>query len=177
MATLVPTCVPNLWGPPSWECPSCSRAMHATYPWNVTLMGLSSSSGSLLVLRLNVLFTPPAWTPRDLDFSLLIIGVLSGIHVSWPSSVVWVTDARCHITLTLLPMTHQHILVIDVWPLFGTLARVAHKTLAHAAHGTQLTWSTITNSQRRPRTGRYSFDLILKVECIYIFLYLNLEAS
>jgi len=57
-------------------------------------MGLSASSGSLLVLHLNVLFTPHAWTPRDLGFSLLIIGVLSGIHLSWPSSAVWVTDAR-----------------------------------------------------------------------------------
>jgi len=159
MATWIPTCAPNLWGHPSWGCPNCSRAMHAAYPWNATLMGLSSSSGSLLVLRLNALFTPHAWTPRDLGFSLLITGVLSGIRLSWPNSAVWVTDARCHIALTLLPMTHQHILVIDVWPLFGTLTRVACETLAHVACGTQLTWPTITSSQRCPRTGRYKVKI------------------
>jgi len=129
MATWVPTYAPNLWGHSSWECPSCSRAMYAVYPWNVTLMGLSASSGSLLVLRLNALFTPHAWTPRDLGFSLLITGVLSEIHLSWPNSVVWVTDVWCHIAFTLMPRTHQHILVINVWPLFDTLACVARETL------------------------------------------------
>jgi len=121
MTTWVPTCTPNLWGHPSWECPNCSRSMHAAYPWNVTLMGLNASSGSLLVLCLNALFTPHAWTPRDLGFPLLIIGLLSGIHFSCPSSAVWLTDVRCRITLTLLPRTHQHILVIIVWPFIGTL--------------------------------------------------------
>jgi len=72
MTTWVPTCAPNLWGHPSWECPSCSRAMHAAYHWHIALMGLSSSSGSLLVLRLNALFTSHAWIPHDLGFSLLI---------------------------------------------------------------------------------------------------------
>jgi len=42
--------------------------MHAAYPWNVTLLGLTSPRGSLLVLRLNTSFTPHAWTPRDLGF-------------------------------------------------------------------------------------------------------------
>jgi len=56
---------------------------------------------------------------------LAIIFISSGIHLSWPSSAVWVTDARCHIALTLLSRTHQHILVIDVWPLIDTLARAA----------------------------------------------------
>ena len=129
--------------------------MHAVYPWNVTLTSLSSSSYSLLVLCLNASFTPHAWTPRNLGFSLLITGVLSRIHLSWPSSAVWVTDARCHIALTLLPRTHQHILVIDAWPLFGTLAHVPCETLTHAARGTQLMWPTITSNQRRTRIGRY----------------------
>jgi len=44
--------------------------MHAAHPWNVTLIDRISSSGSLLVLRLNALSTPHAWTPRDLGFSL-----------------------------------------------------------------------------------------------------------
>jgi len=70
MTTWVPTCAPNLWGHPSWECPSCSRAMHATHPWNVTLTGRISSSVSLLVLRLNTSSTPHAWIPGDLGFSL-----------------------------------------------------------------------------------------------------------
>ena len=116
-------------------------------------MGLSSSSGSLLVLRLNALFTPHAWALRDLGFSVLITGVLYGIHLLWPNSTVWVTDFRCHIAHTLLLRTHQLIPMIDAWPLFGTLARVTCETLAHVARGTQLTWPTITNGQRRPRTG------------------------
>jgi len=129
MTTWVPTCAPKLWGHPSWECPSWSRAMHAAYPWNVTLMGLSTSSGSLLVLR-----------PHGPGFSLLITDVWSGIHFTWPNSAIWVTDVRCHIALTLLPRTHQHILVIDAWPLLGNFAHVPCKTLARAARGTQLTW-------------------------------------
>ena len=153
MTTWVPTCAPNLWGHPSWECPNCSRVMHATYPWNITLTGLSSSSGSLLVLRLNASFTPHAWTPRDLGFSILITSVCFGTHLSWPSSPVW--DVRCHIALTLLPRTHQHILTNDAWPLFDTLTHVPCETLAHVARGTQLTWPTITSSQRRPMTSRY----------------------
>jgi len=68
MTTWVPTCAPNLWGHPSWECPSYPRAMHAAHPWNVTLTGRYSSS--LLVLRLNTSSTPHARTPRDLGFSL-----------------------------------------------------------------------------------------------------------
>jgi len=44
--------------------------MHAAYPWNITQKGLGSSRGSLLGLHLNVSFTPHAWTPRDLCFSL-----------------------------------------------------------------------------------------------------------
>jgi len=159
MTTWVPTCAPNLWGHPSWECPSCSRVVHAAYLWNVTLTSLSSSSGSLLVLRLNALFTPHAWTPRDLGFSLLITGVLSGIHLLWSNFAVWVTDVQCYIALNLLPRTHRHILVIDVWPLFGTLARVARKTLAHAARGTHLTWPTITSSQRRSMIGQYRYQV------------------
>ena len=71
--------------------------MHAAYPWNATLMGLNVSGGSLLVSHLNALFTPDAQTPCDLGFPLLITGVLSGTHLSWPSSIVWVTEARCHI--------------------------------------------------------------------------------
>jgi len=84
MTTGVPTCAPNLWGQPSWECPSCSCAMHAAYHWYVTLTGLSSPNGSFLVLRLNVPFTPHAWTPRDLGFSLLITSVWSGTHLTRP---------------------------------------------------------------------------------------------
>jgi len=94
--------------------------------------------------------------PRDLGFSLLITGVWSGIHLSWPSSPVWVTDVWCHIALTLLSRTHQYILVINAWPLFGTLAHVPCETLAHATRGTQLTWPNIASGQRRPRTGRYN---------------------
>ena len=130
--------------------------MHAAYPWNVTFTGLSSSNGSLLVLRLNASFTPHAWTPRDLGFSLLITGVWSGTHLPWLSSPVWVTDVRCHIALTLLPRTHQHILVNDAWPLFDTLAHVPCETLSYVGRETQLTWPTITSSQRRPMTSRYT---------------------
>jgi len=117
-------------------------------------MGLSTSSGSLLVWRLNALCTPHTWTPRDLGFYLLITGVLSGIHLSWSSFTVWVTDVRCHVALTLLSRTHQHILVIDVWPLVGTLG-VSREALAHAACGTQHTWPTSTSGQQHLRTGRY----------------------
>jgi len=86
---------------------------------------------------------------------LLITGVFSGTHLSWSNSTVWVADARRHIGLTLLLRTHRHTLVIDNRPLIGTLARAACETLAHAACGTQLTWPTITSSQRCPRNGRY----------------------
>ena len=34
----------------------------------LTLMGLSASTNYLVVLRLNALYTPPAWIPRDLGF-------------------------------------------------------------------------------------------------------------
>ena len=47
-----------------------SVTMHAVYPWNVTLTGRITFSGSFLVLRLNASSTPHAWTPRDLGFSL-----------------------------------------------------------------------------------------------------------
>jgi len=70
MTTWVPTGAPYLWGHPFWECPSYSRAMHAAHPWNVTLTGRISSSGSLLVLRLNASSSPHAWAPCDLGFSL-----------------------------------------------------------------------------------------------------------
>jgi len=113
--------------------------MHASYPWNVTLTGLSSSSGTLLVLRLNASFTPHAWTPRDLGFSLLITGVWSGIHLTWPSSVAWVTDVRCHIALTL-----RH------------LGSRVSRDPGPRRSWTQLMWPTITSAQRRPRTGRYN---------------------
>lgn len=155
MATWVPNCAPNLWGHPPWGCPSCSCAMHAVYPWNAILMGLNASSGSLLVLHLNGLFTLRTWTLRDLGFPLLKTGVLSGIHFSWSSFAVWIIVVRCHFDLTLLSRTHRHILVIDVLPLVGILAGATCGTVAHAACGSHLTWPTITSSQQCPRTGRY----------------------
>jgi len=83
----------------------------------------------------------------------------SGTHFLWPSSTIWVTDVLCHIALTVFLRTHLHILVNDVWPLFGTLTHVPCETLAHAAHGTQLAWPTITSSQRCSRTGRYRYSI------------------
>ena len=71
MSTWVQTCAPNLLGYPSWEFSSCSHAMHAAHPWNVTLMGRISSNGSLLVSRQNTSSTPYAWAPRDPGFSLI----------------------------------------------------------------------------------------------------------
>jgi len=56
----------------------------------------------------------------------------------------------------LLSRTRRHTLVIDIRPLISTLAHVTCETLAHAACGTQLTWPTITSSQRSLRTGRYT---------------------
>ena len=70
MTTWVPTHAPNLWGHPSWECPSCSRAMYAAHLWNMTLTGHISSSGSLFVLHLSASSTPHEWAPHYLGFSL-----------------------------------------------------------------------------------------------------------
>jgi len=157
MTTWVPTCAPNLWGHPSWECPSCSRVMHAAHPWNVTLTGRISSSDSLLVLHLNASSTPHARTSRDLGFSLT-----DNWCVVWDPPLVAQLCClshyvRCLIALTMLLRTHQHILVIDLWPLFATLAHMLCETLAHTARGTNLQGPIITSGQR-PRTGRFHFS-------------------
>ena len=71
--------------------------------------------------------------------------------------------------LSILPRTHQHILVIDVWPLFGTLAHVPRETLAQCR-----SWDppyaapSLLVVKRHPRTGWYtstpvsSFNLFSK---------------
>jgi len=79
--------------------PGSALAVHVScmqfHPRKVTLTSRIFSSGSLLVLRLNASSTPHAWTPRDLGFSpQLATGVWPGIHLSWPSSAVRVTDVR-----------------------------------------------------------------------------------
>ena len=132
-----------------------------------------ASKTLLLVSRPVALSTPHAWAPCDLGFPLplgvlLITSVFSRTHLSWSNSAVWITDVRCHNGLTLLPRTRQYILVTDIRPLIGTLARVACGTLAHVACGTQLTWPTITSSQRCPRTGRYSYALWFSVYIHFI---------
>jgi len=133
MTTWVPTCAPNLWGHLSWECPRCSRAMHAIYPWNVTLTGRISSSGSFLVLRLNASSTPHAWTPRDLGFSL------TG---NW--CVVW--DPPLVAQLLCLthrgPRTRQHILMTNAWPLLDPPGALSVRHPGRTACGTQLMWPT-----------------------------------
>jgi len=115
----------------------------------------------MLVSRPYALSTPHAWALCDLGFPLLlgiwlITGVFLRTHLSWPHLAVWITDARCHIGLTLLLRTRRHILVIDIRPLIGTLSRTACGTPARVACGTQPTWPIITSSQRCPRTGRYT---------------------
>jgi len=104
--------------------------------------------------------TPHAWAPCDLGFPLLITGVLFGTHLSWSNSAVWITDARCHIGLTLLSKTRRDILVINVWPLISILAHAAYETCSHAVCGTQLTWPTITSGQLCMRNGWYTSPLV-----------------
>ena len=137
MTTWVPTCAPNLWGHSSWECPSCSRAMHAAYPWNVTLTGLSSPSGSLLVLRLNVSYTPHAWILRDLGFSLT-----GNWCVVWDPPLV----AQLHCLTWPCPRTRQHILMTDAWTLLNPLGVPFPRHSGHTACGTQLTRPTPDHS-------------------------------
>ena len=174
MTTWIPTCALNLWGHPSLECPSFSRAMHAIYPWNVTLMGLSSSSGFILVLRLNALFTPHAWAPRDLGFSLLVTSVSSEIYLSWPSSTVWLADVRGHVS-TFWWLTPEHSSTLwayrlrgtldvplvgpslrDPWPLLDILGVPSARHWLMLLVRPNLRGPTSTSSQRRPRTGRYT---------------------
>jgi len=176
MTTWVPTHAPNLWGHPSWECPSCSCAMHATHLWNVTLAGRISSSGSLLVLRLNASSTPHAWAPRDLGFSLT-----DNWCVVWDPPLV----AQLWCLTRQGPRTRQHILMTDAWPLRDPLGILSVRHPGRIACGTHLTWPrpdhsstpwacrlqssgpsrfvgpslrgpTSTSSQLRPNTGRYT---------------------
>jgi len=137
MTTWIPTCAPNLWGHPSCECPICSRAMHAVYPWNVTLTGRISSSGSLLVLRLNASSTPHTWTPRDLGFSLT-----GNWCVVWDPPLV----AQLFCLTCRGPRTHQHILMTDAWPLLDPLGVLSMRHLGSTACGTQLMWPMFDHS-------------------------------
>ena len=154
MTTWVPPCVPNLWGHPSLECPSCSRAMHATHPWNVTLSGRISSSGSLLVLRVTASSTAHAWAPRDLGFSLTdnwwvvwdppLMAQLCCSNHRCPTSLHcwghistswWSTSDHSSTPWLTCPSKHWHALLV----------------------GPSLRGLIITSGQRRPRTGRYRF--------------------
>jgi len=131
MTTWVPTCAPNLWGHPSWECPSCSHAMHAVYPWDVTLTGLISPSGSLLVLRLNASSTPQAWNPRNLGFSLT-----DNWCVVWDPPLV----AQLHCLTRQGLRTRQHILMTEARPLLDPLGVLFARHPGRTACGTHLTW-------------------------------------
>jgi len=130
--------------------------MHATHPWNVTLPGRISSSGSLLVLRLSASSTPNAWTPRDLGFSLTD---------NW--CVVW--DPPLMAQLCCLshrcPMSHRpHYIAEDTSvhpgdrldhssaPWLTCLARHQPTPLV----GPNLRGPIITSGQQHPRTSHTS---------------------
>ena len=81
------THAPNLWGHMFCGCPKYSRVMHATSFKTLTLTGLSASKDYLLVLCLNALYTPPAWIPRVLGFSLIsdvVTGIILGPTLRGP---------------------------------------------------------------------------------------------
>jgi len=158
---LLPTCAPNLWGHPFWGCLNY-HVPNMQFPLEtLTLMGIRGFQDSFTRVTLSCaihttrmgtlwLRLPP--TSRRFTDSWCVFWD----PPLWSNSVVWITDARCHIGLTLLPRTRRHILVINIRPLIEILARAACGSLVDAACGTQLIWPTITSSQQCPRTGRYT---------------------
>ena len=96
------------------------------------------------------------------------------MYVVWGPSFMaqlYCSSHRCPTSLHCL-VTHRHVLVIDVWPLFDTLAHVARETLTHAARGTHLT---------RPHHYWWSndawglvgtFTLSFHMPCLFIYKWL-----
>jgi len=92
MTTWVPTHAPNLRAIRPRSALNYSRAMHADHPWDMSLTIRFFPSGSLMVVHTTASPTPHAWTPCDLGFPLLIIGMWLGNHLFRLIFTVWVSD-------------------------------------------------------------------------------------
>jgi len=120
---------PDLWGHPSWKCPSCSRVIPTT--------GMDS---------------------RGLGFSLT-----DNWCVVWGPPFMaqpYCLSHRCLIShpLTILPRTHQDILVIDTNPC--------------PLVGPNLRDLIITSGERRSMTDRYNIYIYIYIYIYFFFFFL-----
>ena len=134
-----------------WECPRCFTRHACSSPLERDPHRSCLSSGSILCVTPERVIHSTRMGPRDLGFSLN-----DNWCVVWDPPLVvqfYCLGSRCPISSHCL-VARRYILMIDVWPLFGTLAHVLCEIPAHAARRTRLRGTNITSGQRRPITSR-----------------------